>query len=226
MIVISLPVASCAFDYATTFSVVKDVVVVLGTIFAIGSGIRGFSQWREIEWSKADFDLSRRLLTAVFTTRDWLIDARRWAVFEHEYPAEYVKADATTAQKRDAYSHMFSNRFKPVRNSAIALQSLRPEAEALWGPDIAKLTGDLLACCHKLDTSMSIYVRLLGTTDPRSGANGELQFEQVVYDIPKSLDVHNMTLEENDFSKEIRLAVEAIDKYVRAKQKPVKRGRP
>jgi len=221
-----LPAASCAFDYATTFAVVKDLVVAAGTIFAIYAGVRGFSQWREIEWAKADFDISRRLLTAVFKTRDWLNNSRRWMTLTNEYPDDYDSSTATLKQKRDAHLHMFNNRFGPVRDCAVELQSLRPEAEALWGHEIVELTGNLLVCVRKLETAMGMYVRMIGTYDPSGQGRAEVQFEHMVFDVPLNITAQNLTGEENAFTKEIRLVVDTIEQYVRDKQRPVKRARP
>lgn len=186
----TLPAISCAIDYKMTWSVIKDVFAIVATLVGITGAAIGFNQWREIEWAKAEFDLSRRLLTAVFKTRDWYINARRWMTMTSEFPEDYDAATATQTQKCEAYLHMFNTRFKPVRDCAVDLQSLRPEAEALWGAEIIERAGNVLKCCHKLEHAMELYVRGLRNF----GGNGEPaenQYESMVYDVPRNITAEN-----------------------------------
>jgi hypothetical protein len=221
----TLPTVSCAIDYKVTWSVIKDVFAIVATVVGITGAVIGFNQWREIEWAKAEFDLSRRLLTAVFKTRDWHINSRRWMTMTNEFPEGYNAGTATQTQKREAYLHMFNTRFKTVRDCAVELQSLRPEAEARWGVEIVELAGKVLKCCHRLELAMGFYVRGLG----KVGGNGEpaeRQYESMVYDIPRNITVETPEGEANEFTGEMMAAVDAIEQYVHVKQKSIRRDRP
>jgi len=224
--VVNLPLASCALDYTVTWNVIKDVGVLFGTGFAIYVGWRGFTQWRFIEWAKTDFDVSRRLLTSVFKTRDWFNNARRPMILMGEFPDGYDLSEPSLDKKRDAYFYAFNNRFQPLRDCCVELQSLRCEAEATWDAEIATLVDELLACCKKLETSMGMYVRMIGEYVPSGGRRPEEQFERAVLDIP-TIDLSTNKEVENKSTAEIRKAVERIESYVRDKQqRNVKTIRP
>ncbi|GGA29436.1 hypothetical protein GCM10010981_17960 [Dyella nitratireducens] len=199
-------------------SVVRDLVIAAGIVLAIYAGARVFSKWRAIEWARTDLDVGRRLLIATFNTRDGFNDARRWEVLESEFPAGYASGTATVAESRNAHLHMFEKRFEPVRKSAVQLRSIRSEAEALWGQEIADLTEALLGCVHELETAMGMYVRLLGTPAPYGHAQPEAQYERVVFDLPANGQSGNGG-EPNPLREKVAAAVVRIENYVREKQK-------
>ncbi|GLQ50520.1 hypothetical protein ACFFJT_00495 [Dyella flava] len=218
MIIAKLPAISCAIDWPGTTAVVKDVVIAAGILLAVYAGLRGFSQWRALEWAKTDLDVGRRLLIATFNTRDCFNSARRWVILESEFPPGYVSDTANVTESRNAHLHMFEKRFKPVRESVVQLQSIRTEAEALWGDEITKLTDALLGCVHELEVGMDMYVRLLGTPAPFGHGQPEAQYEHMVFDLPANAQ-SGSDGDPNVLKEKAMAAVVRIDNYVREKQK-------
>lgn len=125
---------TCAIDWQGTMSFIKDLVVSCAAVFAAFVAYKGINEWRAEESGKADFELARRIGKAVFQLRDLLADARRPLIMGYEFPEAYDSSDKES--QADAYAHLFNSRFLPVRDCVIEIQSLRNEAEALWGKDI------------------------------------------------------------------------------------------
>lgn len=209
-----LPTISCVIDWPGTVSVIRDIVVTVGTIAAVLIIWRGFLRWRKTEQGKANSDLGRRLLTAAFKTRDWIKDARRPFILFGERPESYDTA--TLRQKRMAELRRYAARFKPVRDCSIELESLRCECEATWEEDIVGLISELMTCCRKLEHAMEMSVRVMGI--PSLGLEQpDEAFAYIVVDNGAQLKADGTRSDENRFTAEVRAVVDKIETFVREK---------
>jgi hypothetical protein len=144
-------------DWSVTASFFKDVTVSCAAIFTAVVAYKGISKWRGEEAGKADFELSRRIGKAVFRMRDVLKGARNPFTLAQEFPEGYDHDDAS--QQGSAWAHVFNKRLEPVRECAIEIQSLRNEAEALWGNAILTPLDALLHQVNTLQVAMGSYAR-------------------------------------------------------------------
>jgi hypothetical protein len=152
-----LPEVACAVDWPGTANFFKDVIVSGAAAFTAYVAYIGISKWRSEEAGKADFELSRRIGKCVFRMRDVLAGARNPFTFAHEFPDGYDSSDQS--QQGAAWAHVFNKRWEPVRDCAIEIQSLRNEAEALWGAEILGALDRLLHQANTLQVAMGAYAR-------------------------------------------------------------------
>jgi len=179
-----------------------------------------------LELGKADLEFSRRLLTNVFRTRDWYANARRPMILAGEFPDGF-DTDGPGKNKHDAYWHMFNNRFKPVQESCVELQSLKCEAEALWGPEVVTCIERLLKCCRSLQSAMEVTLNIYAASGPPDKLEQSArQFEKQLYDFGREITVDGREGAENSFTVAMKFAVDAIEQHVRGKlmQKPTVRN--
>ena len=149
---------ACVIDWPGTASFVRDVIVSIATVVTATVAVKGINKWRAEESGKADFELSRRVGRAAFRLRDVLANARRNIVTAGEFPEGYKAGNADEEEKASAWAHIFEARWTLVRDCAIEIQSLRNEAEALWGREIVGHLGKLLAHVQALRGSMEAYI--------------------------------------------------------------------
>lgn len=210
---------TCVIDWPGTMSFIKDFVVAVATVAATIVAWMGINKWRTEESGKADFDLARRLGKAVFQFRDALAFARRPFVENGEYPEGKVPTANTGAGEASAYAHVFNQRFQVVQQSAIEIQALRNEAEALWDRDIVDKLMELLRRSITLQVAMGAII-----SDKRSfGANFKHNeafakaMESRVFDSGDTINDDGTDGPPNEFTAQIERAVENVSAYLRAK---------
>lgn len=212
-----MPAVSCVIDWPGTMTFVLDLVVALATVVIVILACRAFSTWREVELGKADFELARRLLTVVFRTRDWYAAARRPVVMPGEFPKGF-DPNATGQEKHDAYMHMFNNRFKPVQESCVELQTLNCEAEALWGPEVVTRIRHVLVCCRKLQTAMEVTLNIYASSgSPERLEQSVRKFDSQLYDYEQEIMSDGAEGDDNPHTVEMKKAVEEVEQFVREK---------
>lgn len=86
----------------------RDVIVSLAVIVTAIVACIGINTWRAEESGKADFDLARRLGTAVYRFRDALALARRPFVATGEFQDGKSPVAGSGAPEADAYAHVFN----------------------------------------------------------------------------------------------------------------------
>ncbi|HEH9416839.1 TPA: hypothetical protein SIA31_000834 [Aeromonas sobria] len=139
-------------------AVVKDVVLGLcavGTFILAAYGVKNWA--RELK-GKADFEVSRQFIRAVYKFRDEIENSRSPMTLANEYPSDYDPMNKSPEYKAQAWSYVFSNRWKPVVNAVQELEAQALEAEALWGGEVKKLVHDLMKNAQLLRVGMQAIV--------------------------------------------------------------------
>lgn len=208
----------CVTDWPGTMSFIKDVVLAGAAIFTATVAYKGIDKWRSEESGKADFDLARRIGKAVFGFRDALANARSPFVFASEFPEDYDPLKRE--MEGDAYAHALTNRFAPVRLLGIELQSLRNEAEALWGGEPVEKLNQLLQHARTLHAAMNAFVsnkRALGAHFAHNPKFGD-SIQAKVFDEGARIDEQgNVVDDKNKFTSDIEQAVDEVATYLTAK---------
>ena len=212
-----LPEIACIVDWTATASFFKDVIVSTAAIFTAFVAYKGISKWRSEEAGKADFELSRRVGKAVFRMRDVLNGARNPFTFAHEFPEGYDSNDPS--QQGAAWAHVFNSRWGPVRDCAIEIQSLRNEAEALWGGAILAPLDRLLHQANTLQVAMGAYARNQQAQGQHFANNRDFgqRIESQVFDSGNLLNVDGTDGGPNPLTVAIDAAVNDAATYLRTK---------
>lgn len=212
-----LPEMACAVDWPTTANFFKDVIISVAAIFTTAVAYKGISKWRGEEAGKADFDLSRRIGKSVFRMRDVLKGARNAFTFAYEFPEGYDPGNAD--QQHSAWAHVFNKRWEAVRDCAIEIQSLRNEAEALWGGGIVTKLDALLTQANTLQVAMGAYVRNAQAGRQHFAKNPDFagRIESQVFDSGNLLNDDGTEGGPNPLTVQIEKAVDDAATYLRTK---------
>lgn len=193
----------------------KDLIVSLAAIFTAAVAYFGIHKWRQEEAGKADFELARRVGTAIFRLRDAITAARNPMIWANEFPEDYEPSNL--AKQGAAYAHVFSRRYEPVKKCATELQALSNETEALWGDEITTDINNLLKYPVQLLTSIQMYVRNkyeFGTMFKRNEDFAN-HIESIVQDIPHLGDADQV--EKNRFTSQFEGAISEAASKLREK---------
>jgi len=201
----------------SSLSNLKDIVVAAAAIFTAWAAYKGIFKWRNEESGKADFELSRRVGKSVFRMRDVLSDARNGFVSAYEFPAGFDLA--TPRNEGSAYAHVFDARWQPVKDCALEIQSLRNEAEALWGPPIVQKLDRILSLANQVRTAMVAYVRDKQVSGAHFRNNKDFgkKIETTVFDLGGEFDENGETISPNYFTVQVESAVSDAATFLRTK---------
>jgi len=207
----------CTVDWLAVVGVTKDVVVAIAAIVTATVACIGISKWRAEESGKADFDLARRLGTAVYRFRDAMAAARHPFIAAGEFPEG--KPPGKGKDGADAYAHVFNQRFQNVQQSVTDLRALRNEGEALWGTEIAEKLDELLRHAIVLHVAMSAVVSDKASYGVEFKSNPELRkkMEARVSDMGDEFNGDGTRGAPNEFTTKIEGNVEGVAAYLRTK---------
>jgi hypothetical protein len=211
--------SACTVDWPGVASVAKDVIVAIAAIVTATVACIGISKWREEESGKADFDLARRLGTAVYRFRDALALARRPFIAVSEFPDGKAPVDGSGASEAAAYAHAYNQRFEGVRQSGLEIQALGNEAEALWDKDISGKLDALLHQATLLRVGMTAIVsdKLVYGANFKKNDAFRKKMETRVSDYGGTINDDGSEGGPNAFTVQIEQAAEDVAAYLRTK---------
>lgn len=215
----TLPELACVLDWPGTASFFKDIIISGAAVFTAFVAYKGISKWRSEESGKADFELSRRIGKAIFRMRDVMRNARAPFVVASEFPEGYNALNATTAQKASAWAHVFNERWIPVRDCAVEIQTLRNEAEALWGNAVIPMLDKLLGLTNTLRVAMGAYIQNEHAAGDHFGKNPDFgkKIDAQLFDAGNEINADGNEGAPNAFTSDLDRAVFDAATYLRTK---------
>ena len=191
-------------------AVLKDVVVAVAAATTAVVAVLGLTRWKRELTGKAEYEVARVLIRAVYKVREELANARATFVSAHEFPTDYPGPDKTTVeQEAQAWGSVFQRRWEPLQVAMQELDSATLEAEALWGVDVRTKTDALRSCVQSLFVSMESFVADKADKGRYFASDKDFgtQVRSEVFGSRKDT--------ENVLTKKITNAVTDIDNYVR-----------
>ncbi|NID04236.1 hypothetical protein HBF26_05020 [Luteibacter jiangsuensis] len=146
----------CRVDWPGAISVFKDVVVAIAAGVTAVVAARGFSRWRAEDQGKADFDLARRALKALFTYKLEFARARSPVLWVAELIVSPGDDDHETKAK--ALARAYGRRLEPLRAAAVNLETIQTEVEGLWGAEAGKAVQRVLRTYVVLTSSIDAVI--------------------------------------------------------------------
>lgn len=147
---LQLPVATVA----SYVDIAKDMIVAIAAIVTAVVAVVGLQRWRYELRGKAHFEAARNLIRDAYRLRDALRGGRSYLVHAAEFPASYPPQRPTDRTEAEAWAHVYTNRFTPVREALQNFEARALEAEALWGASVRNPVERLRGCVITLRTAM------------------------------------------------------------------------
>jgi hypothetical protein len=203
---------ACVVDWPGAMSFLKDLIVALAAIVTASAAWKGLNRWKLEQTGKVHFEVARQLARATYKFRNAMNDARSVFTSGAEFPEGYSQADHTHEQEAEAWAHVFNNRFNPLRDAALELQTIGLEAEVLWGDDVKQKVGALLQTVGMLRGSMEEYVRRIARRNQIGPENVDryLRVDDRVFGSTEFTDV------ENEFTEQVKTALSNMQDLLKA----------
>ncbi|HGY9608030.1 hypothetical protein [Vibrio harveyi] len=190
-------------------ALIKDIVLGLCALGTFSLAIYGVKSWARELKGRADFDVSRQLIRAVYKFRDEMEYSRSPMTLAHEFPSDYDPMNKTSEYQAKAWSYVFSNRWKPVISAVQELEAQSLEAEALWGPEVKQLILDLRTNARLLRVGMQAIVDDEINDHENFKRNPELAVKMRNRVWKPALD------DGDEITDSIRVAVKELENYLR-----------
>ena len=188
---------------------IKDIVVALAALVTGIVAIYGITSWRRELKGKANFEVARILIKAVYKLRDELGYCRSSFISAYEFPKEYegTLGKHSAEEEGQAWAHVYSKRWEPVGNSIQDFEAALLEAEALWGNDIKEKASKLLGACRELRVAIEAVI-----DDKYSGGEN---FKDKEFGIKMRARVSATKSDNDDLSKKITEAISDLESEIR-----------
>lgn len=136
----------------------KDIILIFAAIVTAHVAIKGIQSWSRELKGKADFEVARDLIRSTYKLRDELSYCRSPWIPLNEFPENYDPTKRTATGEAEAYSFIYTNRWKPVASALQEFETQSLEAEALWGANFKPKTDELRQCARNLQVSIESLI--------------------------------------------------------------------
>ncbi len=151
-------------------TVIKDLVLTCGGIVGIYVALRGLNTWNRQLRGSSEYDLSRRVLRAVYRHRNALKNVRNPAIWVNEQPQPpEEEAKKMDSQQIHFYgvSGAYQKRWDRVVEVRTELQAELIEAEVLWGDTLNVLIDPINKLERELFITLTNYITIINPkTEP------------------------------------------------------------
>lgn len=128
--------------------------------------LKGLQAWKRQLRGNADFDLARRFLLATYGVRHAVQLARAAFLTTAEMNTALAsRTEAMTAAAgdgKDGEMAAYQIRWQRVNTALTDFHGVALEAEALWGPDAAAKTGEVIRLANELHHAIQRWVNRSG----------------------------------------------------------------
>jgi hypothetical protein len=169
---------------------IKNIVTIGASCIAAYVALAGLSAWKKQLKGKAEYELAKRYLTAVYKLRDAVKEARSPIRSIDEIHSDYENEPSERTFLKE-----FMPRWKAISDAIVALNVEVFEAEVLWGWQAREVVQPLLFCASKLYISAKIKA-------------DENRHDQDAY-------VFARFDEQDELSKEINATTAHVENYIR-----------
>jgi hypothetical protein len=151
-------------DVGPIISILKDVSSISAACVAMYVALKGLQAWKRQLRGNADFDLARRFLRATYGVRHAVQLARAPFLTAAEMnSALAARTEAMTAVARrgkddDGEMAAYQIRWQRVNAALADFHGVALEAEALWGPDAAAKTAEVIRLANELHHAIQLWV--------------------------------------------------------------------
>lgn len=203
-------------DWSEFMSLAKDCILAVAAITGAVVAVKGLSTWKRQLRGQAEYELARRILVTLFKYRDVVNGVRHPAMWAYEMPSPSAEeAKGMSSEKIQFYgtSRAYQARWEKVSSVRSSLYADLLEGEAIWDGELKSLFKALFDLEHELFTSVRHYLALI---NPETDGPSKEAIDKIVR-AKREVMYDDLTEAGDDFKKEFRLGVEAIEKYLKPK---------
>lgn len=196
-------------------SISKDVIVSVATIVGAYVAIKGINAWYREHTGKAEYEVARRWLRAVYSLRDAISSVREPLITSQEFVeaskfVENGKAGVIIEnEKESGLENVYRFRWIDVRQAMSEMSAESLEAEVLWNETAKELQAKLIRLCNKLSYAIDDYLEF------RRESDGSVVDKERLKEIRSIISRAGRSSSQSSFDAEIDLCIESCEIFIR-----------
>lgn len=140
-------------------SALANVVVAAAAAAGAITAWRGLNTWREELQGRHEYDLARRILTALYRVREAIRAARSPSMSASEYESRPDRAADDRPWSGKDMRYAYQQRWNRISEPLVELDAALLEAEALWGTVLKSPRAALQKCLAELWVNIIKHLR-------------------------------------------------------------------
>ena len=196
--------------------VLRDAIVSLAAVTGSVVAVKGLGTWRRQLKGQSEYELSRRILVALFKYRDAISGVRHPMMWAHEIPTPPAEQAEKMSREQISFygtSKAYQARWDKLQSERSSLYADLLEAEAIWGADLKGLFKNVFDLQHELWLRIRNHLELVDPdADPETKdalRKIETKHRDIMYD--------DLSEEGDEFRKDLVSAIEKIELYLKPK---------
>src|SRR5467141_670086 len=145
-------------EWKDVVSVGKDILVALAAVAAAGTAIYGINSWRRETQGKAKFDSARAFLLTAYRVRTEMANCRSPLIVAGEFPPEWDPQSESAEDRFKSHSHVYSNRWAPVKDAIISFDAAILDAEVVLGSTVSGPAEQLRSCAREIFVAIDMHL--------------------------------------------------------------------
>jgi hypothetical protein len=143
-------------EVATWISAGKDLLLGLSALAAAIFAYLGVSAWKKELKGKAEYQLAKNVLKAVYRVREAFKHVRNPAIYQYEYPDEMRDHHGQLKREKnyEGTAHVYEKRWEKMAEAFGALEELHLDAQVEWGAEFQNKIVKLRSCRIELMIAM------------------------------------------------------------------------
>jgi hypothetical protein len=186
-------------------TLVKDIVLIIGSLTATVFTVRSLNKWKKEHKGKLKYELSRNLLKSIYDLRDDFKGVRSPLIRASEFSNEH---DIRETKESEKYTYVFENRLKYLQESYNSFLSLLPEVEIDYTDEVNVLCNDLVGHIRNYHLKIGEYIQLVDNWN---------------IDNPYYVELHSIIFNNSDNNKTTLSFNETIEKLKKQLLKEIKK---
>lgn len=198
------------------FTIIKDLIVAGAAITAAIVAVKGLDTWRRQLKGHSEYELSRRILVALFKYRDAVNGVRHPAIWNYEMPKpseEEIKSMDSDQIRYYGTSKAYQARWEKVQEQRTSLYADLLEAEAFWGNELNTHFNEIFSLQHELFTKIRHHLELINPEVPEHAKDAIRRIDEKKRDI-----MYDDLAEKPDkFKSDLIAAIKKVEVYLKPK---------
>src|SRR3972149_1018411 len=181
--------------------IVRDIATPIAAGAAAYVGLAGLSAWKKQLKGKADYELARQYLKAIYKIRNEINKyVRNPSIPIYEVRAarkeEGLEPEDLSGMNKETNKLVYARRWRRVMGATEELETVLLEAEAVWGHAAVEAQRDFDACIKELYSTLMAF---LGERPQRS-----VDIDDIIYATSRS-----------EFTKKIDTSITKVEEYLK-----------
>jgi hypothetical protein len=199
-----------------------NIILVGAAVTGARVAVKGLNTWRDQLKGQHEYELTRRILVALYKYRDAISELRNPVLYGHELVIPPEKNEKNMSEDKKSFfetTGAYQARYNKVKAERVSLLADLLEAEAIWGSQVKLLCQEL----YKLEEELFFCIWLsLGKVNPNTSDADKLFIRELTKNNRNIMYAPLIEDKPDEFRNEMNSAIQEIERYLKPMLTPKK----